>query len=143
MFKCKCGSTEFTAKMVTTANVRVTTESGYPEHILGTEDNQSIDFDGVFICVKCKSGYSDIENTGNCSMPGMKRCSCGSTRFSANQACYHSIIVDGDNNFIRNIEIGEAENPYGLYHCTNCGAEYDDLDELNDLSINKGNLQNE
>ena len=138
MIKCKCGSTEFTAQMVTTANVRVSTESGYPEQILGTEDNQSIEFESIFICVQCKEGYSDIGDYGESSIPGVRRCSCGNTHFSANQACYHSVIVDSNNNFIRNIEIGEAENPYGLYHCTNCDAEYDDLDDLDDLPINKG-----
>jgi len=137
MFKCQCGSAEFTGKMVTTANVHVTTQSGYPEHILGTDENQSIEFEGIFICVKCKTGYSDVDDNDSNNKEDKKRCSCGSTRFAANQACYHSVIVDSDNNFIRNIEIGEAEYPYGIYHCTVCNAEYDTLDDLDKLQINK------
>ena len=78
-----------------------------------------------------------VKNNGNFA-PETKRCSCGNTRFYANQVCYHSIIVNGNNVFDSDIEIGESEKPYGTYTCTECKAEYEDLDELDNLPINKG-----
>jgi len=66
---------------------------------------------------------------------------CHGKEFHANQRLYVDVIVDGGNNFLRNIagtertgELGvtitEADNPYGPFRCINCGVEYDDLDEL-------------
>ena len=128
MFKCECGNMEF--KAVMTVNIKVTTESGYPEHIAGTEDTKYANIDGLFECVKCKKIYSDIWDNENSGNNDGRRCVCGNTRFIAHQVCYHDVIVDNDNNFARNIDIGEAENPYGPYICTVCDAEYENLDEL-------------
>lgn len=131
MYKCKCGSTEFKVTMLTTADVHVTTEEGYPEHILGTEDTQNISFTGPFICTRCgmvRLSVEEIEEETRCAA---KRCSCGNTKFSAHQVCYHDVVVDSNNNFDRNIAIYESENPYGPYYCTECGAEYDELGKLN------------
>jgi hypothetical protein len=59
-----------------------------------------------------------------------KSCVCGNTRFTASQLCYHDVIVDSDNNFIDNIGIFQSESPYGSYSCTKCGAEYEELESL-------------
>jgi len=142
-FKCKCGSIEFTAKMVVTSNVRVTTESGNLESIPGTEEIISNEYSDVFVCVKCKACYSDVESNDGGSTPGYKRCACGNMKFSASQVCYHDIIVNSDNTFDRDVGIGEAERPYGTYTCTKCGATYEDLDDLDDLPINKEESPNE
>lgn len=138
MYKCKCGSTKFKTKMVTTANVTVTTNSGYSEHILGTEDTTNINFSGPYICANCGIYHMDIEESEeNNETITYKRCSCGNTRFTAKQLCYHDVIVNGNNIFTRDIAVSEAENPYGTYCCTKCGMEYESLDELDNLPINK------
>ena len=69
----------------------------------------------------------------------MRRCKkCGGTEFVAHQRVYTDIVVDGDNQFMKNhsendsVAIYESENPYGPYKCCMCGAEYDDLQELPD-----------
>ena len=128
MFKCECGSMEFNAAM--DVNIRVSTESGYPEYIEGTANTKYSDITGFFECVKCKKIHADIWTIEKNEDNGIKRCVCGNTRFIAHQVCYNHVIVDNDNYFVRNIDIGEAENPYGPYTCTVCGAEYEELDEL-------------
>lgn len=67
----------------------------------------------------------------------MKRCSkCGHTKFSAHQRICTDIIVDGDNQFLKNnssdnsVSIYEQEAPYGPYSCKLCGAEYSSLEDL-------------
>lgn len=67
----------------------------------------------------------------------MKRCKkCGCPEFIAHQRIYTDIIVDGDNNFLKNnslddsVSIYEHESPYGPYECCLCGQEYDDLQDL-------------
>ena len=132
MKKCECGSTEFETTMVTISTVRVTTESGIPKHIPGTEKEQPIEFTGAFMCVRCKKGYTDVGETNGSEGGGIikRSCICGSTRFTATQVCRHDIIVDSYNNFHRDIGIGESENPNGPYRCTECGKEYEDLDKL-------------
>ena len=121
---------EFKAEMVTTADVIITTESEYPEHKKGTENKINVDFTGLFICVKCEKVHLDIDNIDEINKDITRRCVCGNNRFTAHQVCYHDVIVCSYNDFIRNIAIGEAENPYGPYRCTNCDAEYEDLDAL-------------
>ena len=132
MKQCKCGSMEFETTMVTVSTVRVTTESGVPKHIPETKKEQPIEFSGDFICVRCKKKYSDVgdANVGKDGNTIQRSCICGSTRFTASQVCYHDIIVDSYNNFHRDIGISESEKPYGPYRCTECGKEYEDLDEL-------------
>jgi len=68
---------------------------------------------------------------------------CGGQKFTASQDCVCDIIVDGNNEFLANntednsLFISYADLPYGPYCCTNCGAEYDVLEdeliERNDL----------
>ena len=138
MFKCKCGSMEFKAEMVTTADVIITTESEYPEHKKGTENKINVDFTGLFICVKCEKVHLDIDNIDEINKNITRRCVCGNNRFTAHQVCYHDIIVGSDNDFDRDIGIGEAENPYGPYRCTKCDAEYEyleDFDKQNEDNI--------
>ena len=65
-------------------------------------------------------------------------CRCGCGRFYAHQVCHMDIIVDADNCFIENASedaaaaIYDAQTPYGPYVCVECGAEYDDLEDLPD-----------
>lgn len=60
---------------------------------------------------------------------------CGSTKFIAHQELLADIIVDGDNQFDRNVDGGlengvyDCSTPYGPYSCLNCGAEYEKLEE--------------
>lgn len=58
---------------------------------------------------------------------------CGHEEFSGNQICRVNVVVDAKNNFIRNQEktmeasVYDADNPYGMYSCLNCGKEYEDV----------------
>lgn len=74
----------------------------------------------------------------------MKACKCGSHEFYARQVCRLDIIVDESNCFLKDIgpeghtAIYDAETPYGPYTCTECGAEYESLDELYDIVEEEG-----
>ena len=58
---------------------------------------------------------------------------CGNSELIAHQVPRADIVVDGNNNFLRNMECGldasvyDAGKPYGPYTCTRCGEEYDEL----------------
>ena len=61
----------------------------------------------------------------------MKVCpKCGGKRFWAHRVYHTDVIVDGDNNWEEDRNAYDAGNPFGPYTCENCGAEYDDLNEL-------------
>ena len=67
---------------------------------------------------------------------------CGSKEFSANQIVRVNVVVDSQNNFLRNSSdtlensVYDADNPFGPYSCINCGEEYDDLDAIfNNLDV--------
>lgn len=49
--------------------------------------------------------------------------------FSAGQTCYHDVIVDKNNNVMRDTGIFEAQRPHGPYICNDCGKEYKQLPE--------------
>lgn len=121
--------------MVTTSEVRVTTASGYPVPTVKPERVISTEYAGTFICATCGAVSPVVEDIDIGDQPGVRRCSCGNAKFYANQVCYHDVVVNSENIFDRNIEISEAENPYGTYCCTNCGAEYEDLKELEKLAL--------
>jgi hypothetical protein len=55
------------------------------------------------------------------------KCECGSTQFYASQVCYHRIIVDENGNFIDDLDVDEADHPYGPFECTQCAKEYEEL----------------
>ncbi|MCC2255549.1 hypothetical protein LKD70_14185 [Ruminococcus sp. CLA-AA-H200] len=69
----------------------------------------------------------------------MKKCVCGNTTFYAHQVCRLDIVVDGDNEFVRNAfatadaSIYDSGNPYGPYTCTSCNREYGDWDDIPDI----------
>jgi hypothetical protein len=72
----------------------------------------------------------------------MFKCKCGGTEFSAHQILRVDIVVDGDNEFIRNenelddsLAIYDAEAPYGPYVCRNCGMEYDNMEDREDSEL--------
>lgn len=130
MYKCECGSTKFKAKMTTTADVHITTESCYPTYIEGTESARSVNFSGSYVCVGCGKLHCDINDAGDNDENAAECCICGNTKFFASQICYHDIIVDSNNNFLEDVVISESESPHGNYCCTKCGKEYEDLDEL-------------
>ena len=60
-------------------------------------------------------------------------CVCGNNEFYAHQQLWADIIVDGDNDFVRNLDgglidaINEYSEPYGDYTCTKCGKTYSEL----------------
>jgi len=57
----------------------------------------------------------------------MEKCKCVNSRFYAHQQCYHDIIVDDNNIFLRDKRIYESNKPYGLYTCIECDREYEGL----------------
>lgn len=63
-----------------------------------------------------------------------KRCGCAV--FYAHQVVRMDIICDGNGNFEENVsdnpasDIYDSEPPYGPFTCKECGAEYEDLNEL-------------
>lgn len=134
MIKCKCGNERFLTTMVATSEVMVSTDLGYPELIDGTQDKNRISFTGCFVCTDCGSFYMDVEDCEKSSRNITRRCTCGNTRFSAHQRCYMDIIVDSNNDFIRNVGIYESDRAYGPYSCTACGTEYEELEELDKLT---------
>ena len=97
-------------------------------------------YNAVCYCYGILSGLTDnnvlestqinAEDNKENQEPVEKRCVCGNNQFKANQVCYHRVIVDSGNYFLEDIEIGESGKPYGLYECTECGAEYEELDML-------------
>ncbi len=61
----------------------------------------------------------------------IRRCRrCKSERFIASQKVYMDVLVDGNGFFKEDLDIKEAENPYGPYTCAVCGTEYESLEEL-------------
>ena len=137
MNQCKCGSKVFKARIVTIANVLVSIATGIPVQVQGTEENTNIELVGSFVCGKCGAVYMDV---GRPDESGISRgCSCGNTRFTASQRCYHDVIVNSDNIFIRDDGISDADSPYGPYCCTKCGAEYEYLSDLTPAQFNENN----
>ena len=67
--------------------------------------------------------YDRIEGSPKCP-------ECGNTQFFAKQKCYHDIVVSGNNTFIDNVAVSDADTPYGPYQCTECDKEFDELTEL-------------
>ncbi len=129
MIQCKCGSTVFKSQMIATSNVLVTSKSGQPELLPGSEDVLEADFKGTFVCKLCGAVYLDIGDADD-SDREIRRCACGSARFTAHQICRHDVIVDSENNYVRDDGIYDSEKPYGPYMCTQCNTEYDELDDL-------------
>jgi hypothetical protein len=64
-----------------------------------------------------------------------KQCTCGGTEFTASQRCYHDIIVNSCNIFVRDTGISDANRPHGPYICIQCNIEYDELDGLDEVEI--------
>ena len=71
---------------------------------------------------------------------------CGNKEFNAHQVCRMDVVVDGDNNWVSNpggadsaASIYDSENPFGPYTCTDCGKEYDELqdNEWHDMKAGK------
>lgn len=54
---------------------------------------------------------------------------CGSHEFHANQRVSMGVIVDGEGNWIRNVEGGiyDADDPFGPFTCKGCKKSYDNL----------------
>lgn len=69
-------------------------------------------------------------NTDFVKKENVPACECGNKEFTASQKCYHTVKVDELGNFVENVDIFEAESPYGPFVCTNCGKSYENLDEL-------------
>lgn len=130
MKMCECGNMEFEAKMITTAIVEVAAVDGCPQHILGTEDTQTIDYRGPFICKKCGKHHLSIDDPVENDTGTGRRCACGNTKFLAHQRSYHDVFVYTDNIFLDDNGIYESERPYGPFTCTECGAEYAELEDL-------------
>ena len=55
---------------------------------------------------------------------------CGNDEFYARQRCYVDVVVDQNNNFLRNEKsamdnnCSDADTPYGPFVCTGCAAEF-------------------
>ena len=59
-----------------------------------------------------------------------RKCRCGNDSFFAHQLMRHDVIVDAGGVFLKDQGVYDAEHPYGPFACTECGAEYDELEEL-------------
>lgn len=63
-------------------------------------------------------------------------CHCNNKEFFAHQKCFVDVVVDGNNNFLKNKyenfeqSVYESEKPYGQYTCSNCGEEFNELKDL-------------
>ena len=79
--------------------------------------------------------HSSTSTDRKCMKLKQRQCKCGGTEFSAAQVCFHDIVVDSENNFIRDECINFGEEPYGTYCCLNCGTEYEGLDELPEVEM--------
>lgn len=61
---------------------------------------------------------------------------CGNDEFHAHQVCRMDVVVNADGEFQSNqfqaaeMSIYDAEQPYGPFVCTKCGAEFEELSEL-------------
>ena len=66
---------------------------------------------------------------------GKRKCLCGNAKFFAYQICYHDILVDGENDFLKNVKLTDVERPCGPYRCMQCNTEYENLEELDGLDI--------
>ena len=64
----------------------------------------------------------------------IRKCRCGNELFGAHQQARHDVVVDASGIFQRDIGIYDSENPYGPYTCTKCGAEYEELTNLDESS---------
>ena len=142
---CKCGNDEFYAHQKCYTSVRVTTgndvlgdfNTGFDKSVYEAEDPY-----GPYECDFCGEVYDDLSSLpkNDPHFPDEGYCKCGSGTFNATQVCYVDVIVDGENNFIRDLygdddgrdedPVYDAEDPYGPYTCTKCGAEYNELNEL-------------
>jgi predicted RNA-binding Zn-ribbon protein involved in translation (DUF1610 family) len=66
------------------------------------------------------------------SFPGTVCEDCGNTEFYGHQKCRMNVVVDGDNNWLRNSPEDQSacydsESPYGPFTCTQCGKEIEEL----------------
>lgn len=59
---------------------------------------------------------------------GFKCEKCGNDRFTARQQCYHDVIVDRFGQFEEDVEVTDSSKPYGPFQCTECQAEYNEID---------------
>lgn len=56
------------------------------------------------------------------------KCACGNNRFYAHQVCHHDIIVNEYGIFEESKEIYYSGCPFGPFTCTECGAEYEEME---------------
>lgn len=69
-------------------------------------------------------------------MENRKCPNCGHNRFSAHQVCRLDVIVGPDGEFEENLHeradlsIYDSEKPYGPFRCMKCGAEFDELKDM-------------
>lgn len=74
---------------------------------------------------------------------------CQGKEFSANQVCRVNVVVDSQNNFLRNesenmeSSVYDSDNPFGPYSCLSCGEEYEDIDSISSGSDSAFNLVND
>jgi hypothetical protein len=52
---------------------------------------------------------------------------CGGELFEANQHKTEKVIVNGNNDWISDLEDQECETPFGPFFCLKCEATYDNL----------------
>jgi len=64
----------------------------------------------------------------------MYKCTCGNDRFYVDQMQRHNVTVDINNLVVEDLNnYQDAEEPDGIWTCTNCEAEYDSLGDLPDV----------
>lgn len=103
--------------------------------------------DPVIFVNGCDSGCLDVEgtligeyifeldgDTYTVLVEEIMGCECGNTEFYAHQLCRMNVVVDADNEWLRNSPEDNSacydfETPYGPFTCTECKKEYEELPE--------------
>lgn len=76
-----------------------------------------------------------ISKTNQCEQIITRKCRCGSDEFNAHQLTRHDVIVDAAGAYKKDIGVYDAEYPYGPFTCTQCGAEFDELEALDEKPV--------
>ena len=57
----------------------------------------------------------------------MKCKNCGNDKFVAHRLVRMDVVVDNNNNWLEDMEVYDAETPYGPFTCLSCGQEHDNF----------------
>ena len=78
--------------------------------------NGDADWTNSLCCAACYTQW----------MLNPNKCECGNNKFVCRFKYHGDCVVDGNNNWQRDIRVDDSEF-YGPYHCTKCSKEYQEL----------------